>query len=124
MQQAAVNRYYETQIKTATPEELTLMLYNGCIRSLKQAHTSVEKHDYQNKNAHISKAINIIDELHATLNMEYEISANLASLYEYFKQRLVYASMRLDMEVLQEIIGMVTDLRDTWNEAMKSVKHK
>ncbi|GIP06943.1 flagellar protein FliS [Paenibacillus lautus] len=122
--QQAVNRYYETQIKTATPEELTLMLYNSCIRFLKQAYISVENRDYQSKNAHVTKAINIIDELHATLDMNYDISKSLASLYEYFNQRLVYASMQLDLEVLQEIIDLVTDLRDTWHEAIKMVKQK
>lgn len=122
--QQAVNRYYETQIKTATPEELTLMLYNSCIRFLKQAYISVENRDYQSKNAHVTKAINIIDELHATLDMNYDISKSLASLYDYFNQRLVYASMQLDLEVLQEIIDLVTDLRDTWHEAIKMVKQK
>lgn len=122
--QQAVNRYYETQIKTATPEELTLMLYNSCIRFLKQAYNSVENRDYQSKNSYVTKAINIIDELHATLNMNYDISKSLASLYEYFKQRLVHASIRLDLEVFQEIIDLVTDLRDTWHEAIKTVKQK
>jgi len=122
--QQAVNQYYETQIKTASPEELTLMLYNGCIRFLKQTYIAVENKDFKSKSANITKAINIIDELQATLDMNYEISKNLFSLYEYFKQRLVYASMRLDLDVLQEIIGMVTDLRDTWHEAIKTVKQK
>lgn len=124
MQQAAVNRYFETQIKTATPEELTLMLYNGCIRFLKQASTSIECKDYTSKNTNITKAINIIDELQATLDMKIELSNNLASLYEYFKERLVHASIRLDINALQEIIEMVTELRDTWHEAVKMVKQK
>ena len=122
--QQAVNRYYETQIKTATPEELTLMLYNGCIRFLKQAQISIANKDYKSKNLNITKAINIIDELQVTLDMKYDISQNLASLYEFFKQRLVFASMRLDQDVLQEVIDMVTDLRDTWHEAIKMVKQQ
>ncbi|MFB4331573.1 flagellar export chaperone FliS [Paenibacillus sp. CR_12] len=122
--QQAVNRYYETQIKTATPEELTLMLYNGCIRFLKQALIGVENKDFMSKNTNITKAVDIIDELQATLDMNYDISTNLASLYEYFKQRLIFASIKLDLDALQEVIGMVTDLRDAWNEAMKTVKHK
>lgn len=122
--QQAVNLYYETQIKTATPEELTLMLYNGCIRFLKQVHIGIEKKDYLSKNTNITKAIDIIDELQATLDMNYDISKNLAPLYEYFKERLIFVSMRLDLDVLQEVIEMVTDLRNTWREAMKSVKQK
>jgi len=83
---------------------------------------SIANKDYKSKNLYITKAINIIDELQVTLDMKYDISQNLASLYEFFKQRLVLASMRLDQDVLQEVIDMVTDLRDTWHEAIKMVK--
>ncbi len=100
------------------------MLYNGCIRFLKQAQISIANKDYKSKNLNITKAINIIDELQVTLDMKYDISQNLASLYEFFKQRLVFASMRLDQDVLQEVIDMVTDLRDTWHEAIKMVKQQ
>lgn len=124
MQQAAANRYYETQIKTATPEELTMMLYNGCIRFLKQAMQSMSIKDYAAKNKFISKALDIVDELHATLDMQFEIAENLSALYVYFKDRLLYSSMQMDMEVLQEVTDMMTELRDTWYEAMNLVKQK
>lgn len=118
----AANRYYETQIKTATPEELTMLLYNGCIRFLKQARICIESKDYEGKNTQINKAINIIDELQSTLDMKYEISNNLSALYDYFKERLIYASMQLNIDVLQEVIDMVIELRDTWHEVIKKVK--
>ncbi|SME94906.1 flagellar export chaperone FliS [Paenibacillus barengoltzii] len=120
----AVNRYYETQIKTATPEELTLMLYNGCLRFLKQAKTCIENKDYENKNINIIKALDIIDELQSTLDMNYEISKNLWSLYDYFKTSLVSANIRLDVIELQKISDMIMELRDTWQEAIKLVKQK
>lgn len=118
----AANRYYETQIKTATPEELTMLLYNGCIRFLKQARICIESKDYEGKNTQITKAINIIDELQSTLDMKYEISSNLSALYDYFKERLIYASMQLNIDVLQEVIDLVIELRDTWHEVIKKVK--
>jgi len=122
--QQALNRYYETQINTATPEELTLMLYNGCIRFIKQAHNFMLVNDVNGKSQAISKAINIINELQATLNMDYEISKQLESLYIYFQERLLYVSIHLDQEALEEILGMITELRDTWHEAMKMVNKK
>lgn len=122
--QSAANRYYETQIKTATPEELTMLLYNGCIRFLKQARICIENKDYEGKNSNITKAVNIIDELQITLDMQYEISNNLSMLYEYFKERLVLASIQLNLDVLQEITDMITELRDTWHEVIKKVKQE
>lgn len=122
--QQAVNRYYETQVNTAKPEELTMMLYNGCLRFLKQAKASMESNDNINKNVMITKSINIIDELHSTLDMRYELSNQLASLYIYFKERLVYSSIHGDTSVLVEVIEMVTELRDTWLEVVKTVKQR
>ncbi|WP_260612350.1 flagellar export chaperone FliS [Paenibacillus popilliae] len=120
--QQAMNRYYQTQIMTATPEELTLMLYNGCIRFLKQTEASMNNKNFSEKSTFISKALDILDELQVTLDMKYEISSQLSSLYEYFKERLTYASIHMNTDVLREVITMMEELRDTWQEAIKLVK--
>jgi len=120
--QQAMNRYYQTQIMTATPEELTLMLYNGCIRFLKQTEASMNNKNFSEKSTFVSKALDILDELQVTLDMKYEISSQLLSLYEYFKERLTYASIHMNTDVLREVITMMEELRDTWQEAIKLVK--
>lgn len=120
--QQAMNRYYQTQIMTATPEELTLMLYNGCIRFLKQTEASMNNKNFSEKSTFVSKALDILDELQVTLDMKYEISSQLSSLYEYFKERLTYASIHMNTDVLREVITMMEELRDTWQEAIKLVK--
>jgi len=117
-----MNRYYQTQIMTATPEELTLMLYNGCIRFLKQTEASMNNKNFSEKSTFVSKALDILDELQVTLDMKYEISSQLLSLYEYFKERLTYASIHMNTDVLREVITMMEELRDTWQEAIKLVK--
>jgi len=118
----ALNTYFNTKVTTATPGELTLMLYSGCIKFLKLALKSMEEGDYEQKNNNLIKASNIIDELLITLDMKYEISRSLSSLYIYIKELIISANIKSQKEPLLESIQLVTELKDTWNEALKLVK--
>ncbi|CAM3692624.1 flagellar export chaperone FliS [Cohnella lubricantis] len=115
----AQQAYLQMQVKTASPGELTLMLYNGCIRFMKQAQHCIETRDYAGKNQYIQKAQNIIEELLITLDPQYEISANLADLYRFMQSQLVEANIRLQVDSLQSCINLMTELKDTWAEAVK-----
>lgn len=118
----ALNTYFNTQVTTATPGELTLMLYSGCVKFLKLALKNMEAGDYEQKNNYLIKATNIIDELLITLDMKYEISRSLSSLYVYIKELIIKANIQAQQEPLLESIQLVTELRDTWNEALELVK--
>ncbi|CAM3698072.1 MULTISPECIES: flagellar export chaperone FliS [Paenibacillus] len=118
----ALNTYFNTKVTTATPGELTLMLYSGCVKFLKLALKSMEEGDYEQKNNNLIKASNIIDELLITLDMKYEISRSLSSLYIYIKELIISANIKSQKDPLLESIQLVTELKDTWNEALKLVK--
>lgn len=111
-------KYKEQSINTATAEELTLMLYNGCIKFMNLADAFIEDRNYEQANINLQKAQDIIIELNITLNMDIPISKNLNQLYEYIEGRLVDANIRKDKGPLQEAKELVTELRDTWKEAM------
>lgn len=111
-------KYKEQSINTATAEELTLMLYNGCIKFMNLAEAFIDDRDYEKVNINLQKAQDIIIELNITLNMDIPISKNLHQLYEYIEERLVDANIRKDKGPLQEAKELVTELRDTWKEAM------
>jgi flagellar secretion chaperone FliS len=113
--------YQKNQVSTAKPEELTLMLYNGAIKFLQQSKMAIESKDLAKANSLIMKTQDIVTELLVTLNMDYEISNSLAALYEYMKQKLIEANMKKDIETLDEVIGMLQELRTTWQQAMKTV---
>jgi flagellar secretion chaperone FliS len=113
--------YQKNQVSTAKPEELTLMLYNGGIKFLQQSKMAIESKDLEKANSLIMKTQDIITELMVTLNMDYEISTSLLSLYEYMKERLIEANMKKDIELLDEVIEMLQELRTTWQQAMKTV---
>ena len=115
-------KYKENNIKTASPQELTLMLYNGALKYVGQSKIFIEQNRIENANNSIIRVQDIIDELNATLDMQYEISHNLRSLYIYIGEKLVDANISKNPAALDEVKDMITELRDTWKEAMKIVK--
>lgn len=118
----AVYQYQQSSVFTATPEELTLMLYNGCIKAIRFAEVTVEEKNYEKANYYICKAEAIIRELRNTLDMKYEISENLYNLYTYFLNRLIEANVKKDKNILEEVLHFVEEIRDTWSQAMKQAR--
>ena len=72
--------YRQQQVMTATPEALTLMLYNGAIKFINESIEATKKKEYEKANTSCIKAQNIISEFRLTLKMEYEISKNLFNI--------------------------------------------
>lgn len=114
--------YKNQQIMTASPEMLTLMLYNGAIRFVSESIQGVEQGDLQKAHDANLRAQDIVKEFMSTLNMDYDISKNLYDLYEYMNYRLVQANIKKDKEQLEEVKGLLTEFRDTWTEAIKKVR--
>ncbi|MCX7748489.1 MAG: flagellar export chaperone FliS [Clostridia bacterium] len=120
----AYNQYKENSVYTASPEELTLMLYNGLIKFLMQAQLAIDEKDIQKANTSIIRSQDIIFEFQSTLDMTYEISHNLALMYEYMNRRLIQANIKKDKEIVEEVLGYARELRDTWQQAMKIAKQQ
>ncbi|HHV96001.1 MAG TPA: flagellar export chaperone FliS [Clostridiaceae bacterium] len=116
------NQYKENTIFTSTPEELTLMLYNGLVKFIMQAQLAIEEKQFEKANSSIIRAQDIVFELQNTLDHKYEISKSLALLYDYMHRRLVDANLSKDKDILEEVLGYATELRDTWAQAMKIAK--
>ena len=117
-------KYQNTQIETASQEQLTLMLYNGTIKFIKQAKQEVKNNNYQNVNNYLIRAQDIIQELMLTLDMEKggELAQNLESLYDYMNRKLMEANVNKEVEPMDEVIDMMKELRNTWKKAMEKVK--
>ena len=118
----AAEAYKRQQIMTATPEALTLMLYNGCLKFMSEGMDYLQKKDYEQANISIQKAENIISEFRVTLNMDYEISHQLFPLYNYVYDRLVEGNLQSDVSKIEEAKGIITELRDAWAQAMKKAR--
>ena len=120
----AAEAYKRQQVLTATPEALTLMLYNGCLKFMNEGLEALEKKDYEATNTALQKAENIISEFRITLNMDYEISHQLFPLYNYVYDRLVEGNLRSDPKQIEEARTIITELRDAWVLAMKKARQE
>jgi len=113
----------QKQIESASKEELTLMLYEGGVKFLNQAIIALEKNDIVKANNLIIRTEDIVREFQLTLDHKYEeISKPLDQLYDYMHRRLVEGNLQKDVEILNEVLGMFREMRDTWKEAMKLAK--
>ena len=119
---AAAEAYKRQQVMTATPEALTLMLYNGCLRFMTEGIDAIHKKDYEQANTSLQKAQNIISEFRLTLKMEYDISKQLMPLYNYVYDCLVMGNIKSDVTKVEEAKGINTELRDAWAQAMKTAR--
>lgn len=116
--------YKQNSVNTASPGELTLMLYNGCLKFINQAKKAIEEKNIEGKNTNIQKAQNIIQELMVTLNMDLDISNNMMSLYDFMRRRLIEANVKSDISILMEVEELVTEFRDTWKEVIQLNRQK
>lgn len=122
MLQNAAQTYQSNQVTTATPADLTLMLYNGALKFIKQARSAIEEKNVAKAHEASLKVQNILYELMSTLNNDYPISKEFAKLYEYMLQRTIEANVRKDIHILNEVEDLFVQFRDTWKEAMHLAK--
>jgi flagellar protein FliS len=120
----AFTAYKAVSISNSKPEDLVMMLYTGLVRFIKQAQKAIEENNIEKTHENITRAQDIISELEASLNMEYEISHNMMLLYDYMYRRLVDANVKKDRVILDEVLKFVIEFRDTWDQAMKSVSQQ
>ena len=115
----AYSAYAKNKITTASPAELTLMLYEGAIKFCNIAIAAIEEKDIQKAHNNIMKVQNIIQEFQATLNHKYPVAKDFDNVYSYLQERLVQANIKKDAEILQEVLGHLRTMRDTWKEVMR-----
>lgn len=121
---AAYAQYNNSKVLTASPAELTLMLYEGAIKFCNIAIMAVEKKDIQKAHMNIVKVENIINYLQSTLDTKYPVSEDYDRIYTYLQQRLAQANIRKDPEILEEVCEHLRSVRDTWKEVMAKNQHK
>ncbi|ERN52131.1 flagellar export chaperone FliS [Alkalihalophilus marmarensis] len=119
MATAMQSAYKQNAMKTASPGELTLMLYNGCLKFIKQTRLAMEENDLEKRNLNSTKAQNIIRELMVTLKTDNEVGQNMMRMYDFILNRLIEANVKNDANALTEAEGLVVEFRDTWKEVIQ-----
>ncbi len=112
--------YANNKIMTASPAELTLMLYEGAIKFCNIAITAVEQKDIRKAHDNIMKTERIIEEFQATLDHKYPVAKDFDEVYTYLMMRLTEANMKKDKEILEEVLKHLRTMRDTWKEVMRT----
>lgn len=119
MTPSMTNVYKSNSIQTASPAELTLMLYDGAIKFCNIALGALEKEDKQKANTNIIKAEKIIVEFRCTLDFKYPVAKEFDRVYDYIYRRLVEANIKKDSEILEDALKYIREMRDTWKEVMR-----
>jgi flagellar protein FliS len=114
--------YKDNRILTASPAELTLMLYEGAIKFCNIAIMAIEKNDIEKANMNIIKAERIISELRATLDFKYPVAMQFEIVYDYIYRRLIEGNIKKNAEIVEEALEYIRQMRDTWKDVMKLAK--
>ena len=114
--------YKNNSISTASAGDLTLLLYEGAIKFCNIALMALEKKDIDKAHTNIVKAQNIIIEFRSTLNFDYPVAKDFDLAYDCIYERLLMANIKKDSVLLEEALGFIRDMRDTWKEVMRQTK--
>lgn len=115
-------KYANNKVMTASPAELTLMLYEGAIKFCNLAKIDLEKGEIGNAMHHVQRARAIILELQSTLNFKYPVAKDFDLIYTYILQLMRECNKNHDMETLEELLVQLRDIRDTWKQVMKTAR--
>lgn len=115
----AYAQYSNNKILTASPAELTLMLYEGAIKFCNIAIIGIEQGNVQKSHDNIMKTQRIIEEFQITLNRDYPVSKDFDAVYTYLKRRLREANTTKNIAILEEVLKHLRTMRDTWKEVMR-----
>lgn len=119
----AYAQYNRNKILTASPAELTLLLYDGAIKFCNVALLGLEQKDMEKVHINITKAEDIIVEFQATLNHKYAVAEDFDKIYKYIYELLVEANIKKDRELLERALSELRGMRDTWKEVMAKTKN-
>ncbi len=114
--------YGTNKVTTATPAELTLMLYEGAIKFCNIAQMAMEKNDIEKANLNMQKARNIIVELQTTLNFDYPVAKDFDTIYNFIFERMTAANISKDPAIVDEVLVQLRELRDIWKQIMRTTK--
>lgn len=117
------NTYKQNSINMASKEQLLIMLVDGAVKYTKIAKIAIEKKDIQRAHKELIRVQDIFTELMATLDMSSgSFAQDLFNLYDFIKSKLVEANMKKDINIIDEVLPLIEDVRDMWHEVSKKAK--
>ena len=114
MQAVGYGAYQRVQAETSSPGELVVLLYDALLKNLRRALAGFDANESERVNDGLTRAQDITLELRASLNPESELAEQLVPLYDYMFRQLIHANTRKERAAVDEVIGLVTPVRDAW----------
>jgi flagellar protein FliS len=122
---AAHRAYQATSVATASPEQLVVMLFDGALRFGRRAIAAMHEERFADATQSIGRVSAIVAELNGSLDMEVgggEIASNLRALYLFCGDHLLRAGLERDPRKVQQVIGLLGDLREAFAHAAREVR--
>lgn len=123
---SAYDKYKTQSVQSASREKILLMLYEGCIRFMKQALNAIDRKDIADRGVNIGRAFDIINELNNTLNHEQggEIAKNLEQLYMFISDQLTKTNATGNKQPLEDALKVMETLYSGWVDAIEKLKRE
>ena len=120
--------YQKTNVNTASQGRLVVLLYEGAVKHLKAAlnlfdlNDKLKASDIEQFGIHLQKTQAIITELQVSLDMEKggDIARNLMSLYVYFNEELMDATISHNKGKIEFVLSKVDELAEAWRSIANS----
>jgi flagellar protein FliS len=118
------SQYLDNQIKTASPGKLLVMAYDAAIKFGRMAQDKMKQGDLFEQSGNIRKVQNILLELMSSLDpkVDRRLTANLDALYTYMFDKLTHANVHDDVNAIEEVVLIMTELRSAWEEAAMTAR--
>ncbi|MGL6108262.1 flagellar export chaperone FliS [Romboutsia sp.] len=116
------NTYKQNSVNTSSKEQLLLMLVDGAVKYTKIARLAIEKKDVQRAHQELVRVQDIFSELMVALDTNTGFANDLFNLYDFIKNKLVEANMKKDVNIIDEVLPLIEEVRDMWYEVSKKAK--
>ncbi len=118
----AMNQYREQSVLTASPGDLVVMLYDGCIKKVKLARLAIHENDNEQSCKHLLKSQEFIDELIKGLDFNYSLSNDLLKLYDFMMMELIQCNITKDAQRLLAVEQLLEEMKITWQQAVQQCR--
>ncbi len=114
------NAYKNNSVNYASKEQLLIMLVDGAVKFAKRGRLALVEKDIKGAHDNITRTQDIFTELKVSLDTNAgEWARNMFNIYGFINERLFEANIKKDVAIMDEVIPLIEEIRDTWNQAYK-----
>ena len=116
-----IKQYQTSNITTATPEKLMIMLFDGAVQFLQKAKKAIEEKNLQERATNIESARKIVRELMRSIDLENgnDVSKSLFVLYNRMAMKLIKANVSKNVALIDEVIEDLSNIRWGFQKAIE-----